>query len=192
MMGAGDNTEEKQDIRVGYQVAMNIDLHEEQQMWARSNAMLVANGLIVASLGLSVEKTSFRGLPLLVVVSVAGLLLCVIWCCLIARTAIKATIWVREANRLERGLHCDVRTIESGNAWTSCRKRKIRRYLVKEIGKIRIFKWLEGWLVKWLSWTNKRDISAARRSAVLRSFEVPCLLLKKGMYKLYTYQPGSW
>ena len=51
-----DTPDTEADVRVGYQVAVNLLNHEEQQMWVRSRVMLVANGIIVAVIGWSLSQ----------------------------------------------------------------------------------------------------------------------------------------
>ena len=154
-MGEEENKQD-QDARVGYQVAMNIDLHEEQQIFSRSNAMLVANGLLVASLGLSLDKPiklciRDYSIPLSLITSIAGLLLCFIWCCLIARTSIKATYWIAQARELERKLSPTVRTLDKGNLWGMGKICKAQYREVMGLDRAKKIGGLVGGVERWLS-----------------------------------------
>lgn len=45
-----------ENARVGYQAAVNLTIHEEQALWNRCSAMLVANGILVAAASFALEK----------------------------------------------------------------------------------------------------------------------------------------
>ena len=91
-----------ENARVGYQVAVNLTNHEEQQMWARSGTMLVANSILIVAIG-SAMTTGAKGgaawIPILIVPF--GVFLCFIWACLIERTHSKCDYWVKSAGELE-------------------------------------------------------------------------------------------
>lgn len=128
-MGELDETKEARDARVGYQVAASIMLHEEQQMWSRSNAMLVANGIIIAAMGMALIEMIKPGdfwasksvlLAAILLLGVTGWRICKLWQRLVGRTSKKCQCWVESADELEFFLRPTVQTLEYGKELSRC------------------------------------------------------------------------
>jgi hypothetical protein len=114
--------------RVGYTVAVNLLTHEEQQMWARSNAMLVANSIIIASIGVSLSSDAIPNITkhlFLFVMAGFGIILCYLWRCLAARTREKSRCWVQSADQLERPMRPTVKTLRYGDELVTHYRTKI-------------------------------------------------------------------
>lgn len=109
-----------ENARVGYQVAVNLTNHEEQQMWARSGTMLVANAVITTAIGLYLTNSDIAYLVRVVLLAPTagvGLFLCFLWLCLAERTSKKAEYWVDCAGGLESDYLDDpVDTLTRGKA----------------------------------------------------------------------------
>ena len=63
------NQEEKEDARLGYQVATDLWAYEGQLLWSKFNAMLVANSIVLATIGLGISASSklaifTKGMPI--------------------------------------------------------------------------------------------------------------------------------
>jgi hypothetical protein len=70
--------EEMENVRIGYQVAVNLWWYLGDLVWAKYNAMLVVNGIVAAAIGIGL--TSQQPAPILTIgLSVVGLVLCVLW-----------------------------------------------------------------------------------------------------------------
>lgn len=75
------NNHNQENVRTAYQVAVDFVRSEEQGIWARFNAMLVANSIIVAFIGQIFNKSK----ELVFLSSLFGLFLCFMWFFLIKR-----------------------------------------------------------------------------------------------------------
>lgn len=130
-MGDSEDILEKENARVGYQVAVSIMLHEEQAIWSRSSAMLAANGIIIATMGVVltklitlVDSDSLKGntgllvvaglFAIVIVLGLVGWLLCNLWHCLIGRTRKKCRCWEQSARKLEKLMRPTVKTLKYG------------------------------------------------------------------------------
>lgn len=105
-----------ENARVGYQVAVSLMCHEEQAIWLRCRTILIANGIIAATIGwalTSTELPSDAKCILLHTAAALGIILCILWWCVIARSYRKAYLYSRCAHILERDYLSDpVETLE--------------------------------------------------------------------------------
>jgi len=103
----------QQDARIGYQVAINLWVYEGQLIWSRFNAMVVANGIILAAISvlLTTERVDWKPL---VGLSALGIVLCLIWALMTARGFDYHDYWIRSARELEKGHLNTVRTVSRG------------------------------------------------------------------------------
>ena len=100
----------KDDIRIKYQAAIDLFIHEGQVQWNRYNAMLVVNtalfGLITLSKGLP---------PILIFLSpIFGLILCNYWKGMTMRGFTWMSHWIIEANKLEKHLGGPIDPVVNG------------------------------------------------------------------------------
>lgn len=76
-----NNSSEKdshiENARVGYQMAIGLVNLVSQEIYSRFNAMLMANSIIIAIIGVSF--ISEHPFPLIKILSLMGLVLCVLW-----------------------------------------------------------------------------------------------------------------
>jgi hypothetical protein len=114
--------EGRENARVGYQVAVNLATHEAHTLWTRSNAMLVANGIIIASIRVSLETTTevmffnlvSTSLLSTAIMSLVGIGLCYFWIRVVERSSTYASYWTLSARELEYHLRGPVKTLERG------------------------------------------------------------------------------
>jgi hypothetical protein len=77
---ANNEDENVENARIGYDVAMATCQWEGELIWSKFNAMLVANSVVLAMLGLTITYTGTRQLKLVtVVISIAGVVLSLLW-----------------------------------------------------------------------------------------------------------------
>ena len=109
----------KENVRVGYQAAIELWIYEGQNNWQRFNAMLVANSILIATIGLSLRDRD----PLVIIAAGAsfiGIMLCLMWITLTSRGADYHEYWVKSARELEVKLDSsDVRTVDRGAQFAS-------------------------------------------------------------------------
>jgi hypothetical protein len=109
-----DTNSAADDIRAGYQSAVDFWVHEGELIWARFNAMLVANTLMVTAIGflLTGSKTlSF----LTIALSFVGFLLCWMWILITQRGFDYFKYWIWSARELEQKLSSGaVKTVSRG------------------------------------------------------------------------------
>jgi hypothetical protein len=107
-MGELKEQAEKENARVGYQVAMNLWTFQGQINWNRFNVMLVANSVIVAVIGSMLSGGN--PLPSLIIsLAVLGFVLCIVWVLLTARGFGYLSYWFLCAVELEKQLGGDVK-----------------------------------------------------------------------------------
>lgn len=105
---------EKEDARVGYQVAVDLWTYQGQLNWQRYNVMLVANSVIIAVIGaiLSGQLAAQRSQPLLMIsLAGVGFVLCIAWVLLTARGFDHHRYWILCAWGLEEHLGEAVRAV---------------------------------------------------------------------------------
>ena len=101
-------------MRIGYQVAANLYMQENQVTWARFNVMLAANSIILAATGVAAGGAN-RLLALALILPIVGLSLCGIWRRMMKRGFDYHDVWRDAALRLERRyLSQHVITLEAG------------------------------------------------------------------------------
>ena len=102
------------DVRCGYQTAVDMCIYEGELIWARYNAMLVANTLIITAIGLSFAGATRLWL-LSIVLPVVGIVLCWMWFIFAKRGADYLYYWVWSARELEQKLsNAAVKTFSRG------------------------------------------------------------------------------
>ena len=108
------NNIELENARIGYQAVVSLWVYEGSLIWARFNAMLVANGIILATIG--VILSSDRVPPELVIApSVLGFFLCVVWSVMVALGFDWYKYWIWSARELEEQFISDpVKTASRG------------------------------------------------------------------------------
>ncbi|MAG37359.1 MAG: hypothetical protein CL878_14085 [Dehalococcoidia bacterium] len=103
---------EKEDIRVGYQVAASLWAYEGQVAWMAYSSLVVANSIVLAAQGATLR------LPWLsadVLLSATGILLCAIWFLLTLRHFAIHEYRVKSTRELEEALRSEhVKTVSRG------------------------------------------------------------------------------
>lgn len=99
---ANNESENVENAQIGYDVAMATCQWEGELIWSKFNAMLVANSVVLAILGLTITYTGTRQLNLVtVVISIAGIVLSLLWGLLTRRGFYNYKYWIRCARELE-------------------------------------------------------------------------------------------
>jgi hypothetical protein len=105
------------DAQVGYQAAVSLWVSEGNLVWAKFNAFLVANSIVLAIYGLAlgtpkISRAFVIGLP------VAGIVLCLVWWAQTKRGFDYFTYWILSARELEETcLSEQVQTAARGGAF---------------------------------------------------------------------------
>ncbi len=104
-----------EEIKVGYQKAIDLWTYEGQLIWARFNAMLVANTIIVTILGFFANKKTTPH-SITIVLSTSGVLLCLTWYVMMKRGFSYYKYWIFSARELEQQLSA-LKTVSRGGAF---------------------------------------------------------------------------
>ena len=114
MSGSPQTPPSPSDVQIGYQAAVALWAYEGNLIWAKFNAFLVANSVILAIYGLALGSSKLPavisyGLP------VVGLVLCTVWGVLTKRGFDNYLYWIFSARELEEQyLPPEVVTTERG------------------------------------------------------------------------------
>jgi uncharacterized membrane protein (DUF485 family) len=110
-----------EDVRCGYQSAVDFCIYEGGLIWARFNAMLVANTLIVTAIGFSLTGVTHLWL-LSIVLMVVGMILCWMWFFFANRGYDRLHYWILSARELEQKLsNPAVKTLSRGAEFSAGR-----------------------------------------------------------------------
>jgi hypothetical protein len=93
--------DEMENIRVGYQVAVNLWIFFGELIWAKYNAMLVVNGIVAAAIGIVLTSTQPLAPSIMVGLSIIGLILCTLWAQLLSRGRAYLDPYISAARELE-------------------------------------------------------------------------------------------
>jgi hypothetical protein len=109
-----DNQNKKENAQIGYQVATTLWAYGGQLVWSKFNAMLVANSIVLATIGLAIS--SQHALPIFtIVMPIAGLIFCTIWFLVTKRGFDNYIYWIFSARELEeQHLNDVVKTVSRG------------------------------------------------------------------------------
>jgi hypothetical protein len=112
--GLGLDLEEN--ARIGYQAAVDLWIAEGEQIWARFNAMLVVNSIIVAVIGFALAGQ--RMLPIITVsLPIAGLVVCAVWYVLMKRDFEYQAYLIYSAREIEERYLNPIKTVSRGGAF---------------------------------------------------------------------------
>jgi len=114
-----DNNKEdrKEDARVGYQVAVDLAIKEENLFWAQFNAILIANSIFITAISFIICKNCADlkdQMPeLLEFMAIIGMVLCILWFLLTKRRLSYHKYYLFSAREIEHELQL-IRTILRG------------------------------------------------------------------------------
>jgi hypothetical protein len=125
------------DLRTGYQVAASLYMQENTLTWARFNAMLTANGILLTAITFALRER-FPALLLAVVLPWVGGALCVTWYRMMDRGFDYSDTWRDSALHLEREhFRPHIETLENGELLRQAhgpkapiRARKMAKYVI--------------------------------------------------------------
>jgi len=114
-----------ENARVGYQVAVSLRIHEGELFWDQFNALLVANSIFLATIGLAMSTSSplrvfSLGMP------IAGIILCMLWFLLTKRRFAYRLYYTLSAREIEEKFLSDsVQTISRGGDFADGKEIKL-------------------------------------------------------------------
>ena len=114
--------ERMENARVGYQVAANLTASEVQMIWARYNAMLLANSIVLAVIAqfliAAIKESSIALVIIPSFMSLVGIVLCIFWLCMTERKTKISMFYRFSARKLEeKCLGDNVNMIEKCGDW---------------------------------------------------------------------------
>jgi hypothetical protein len=112
--GLGLDLEEN--ARIGYQAAVDLWIAEGEQIWARFNAMLVVNSIIVAVIGFALAGQRML-LVITVSLPIAGLVVCAVWYVLMKRDFEYQAYLIYSAREIEERYLNPIKTVSRGGAF---------------------------------------------------------------------------
>ncbi len=92
----------KENVKLGYPVLADAIALVSQEIYSRFNAMLTANSIIIALIGLALVSVQSLPQPLPIVLPIAGLFLCIVWGFLNHQGVHRQHKYMEEARRLEQ------------------------------------------------------------------------------------------
>lgn len=107
-----DTEREVGNARVGYQVAVHLATAYSSGVWSIFNAMLVANSIFLAGIGIALTGEA-KNTSLALLLSFGGLAVCTFWLLLVRRPEKLALYYTGSALALEKQLG-DVKTLSKG------------------------------------------------------------------------------
>lgn len=109
-----NGTTETENARMGYQMAIGMWAHCGDEVWSRFNVMLVAHSVIVAVIGSAILNKN-PSMTLAIVLSITGLLFCILWAIMMERAFAYQNYFLFSARELEEsGAVTPVKTISRG------------------------------------------------------------------------------
>jgi len=141
------NQDKKEDARIDYQVATTLWTYEGQLVWSKFNAMLVANSIVLAVIGLGIS--SQLELPIFTIgMPIAGLFFCAMWFLVTKRGFDNYVYWIRSARELEeRHLTDIVETVSRGGDFAAGKEVQLtingetRKYRMSWFGRLLKVEW---------------------------------------------------
>ena len=110
------NSKEINNARIGYQAAINLWIYENESIWSKFNAFLVANSIIfLAAIGIMIQNsTSCLLWVFLVTISIMGMFFCVLWVLMAKRSFDYVKYWTSSAREIEEKFLSPVKTVSHG------------------------------------------------------------------------------
>jgi hypothetical protein len=102
--------------RIGYEAAIQLWVNEGNQVWLRFTAMIYANTILLAAIGVIITSSRAKELRLLpLFLGVLGVVLCSVWAAVTRRGYAYFRYWILAARELEeRHLNPPVRVVARG------------------------------------------------------------------------------
>lgn len=144
---------EVENARVGYQVATSLWVYEGESLWSKFNALLVANSIVLGSIGLAMGASS-RVVVFSVGMPIVGIILCVFWFLLTKRSFDNYIYWIFSAREIEeRFLINSVKTISRGGDFTDGKEislqigSKPRKFQMSRLGRLLRVRWISYFII---------------------------------------------
>ena len=123
-----DGVETLENARVGYQVAADLQTSEQETLWSKFNTLVLANSIILASIGLcmTASRTSRDLILFSIMLSFVGMVLCFLWFSIMKRGFEYHNYWLFSARELEEQyLSHPVQTFSRGEKFADGKEIKI-------------------------------------------------------------------
>jgi hypothetical protein len=114
-----------ENARIGYQVAVNLWTFQSNLNWGRFNAMLTANSIITAVIGIVLTNQSSL-IILKILLPIVGLVFCTLWVFLMTRGRDYHRYWISQACELEEKYLSNAVSTVSGIASKDKKQKKIQ------------------------------------------------------------------
>jgi hypothetical protein len=134
-----------ENARTGYQVAVNLWVYEGTTIWAKFTAMVYANTILLATLGLLITSNRASELALFrIALAGLGLSLCASWIFLTVRSFATYKYWIFSARELENYLS-PVQTVSRGGSFADGKRVTFTTTPAKELQLGTLARWrIEG------------------------------------------------
>lgn len=118
--------ERLENIRTGYEVANNLWIMSDQNYWAIFNALLVANTILLGSIGWFFSNNECNKDPFLsclsfLIIPIVGFLVCILWFFISHRRSVYCRHYMHSARKLEEYLP-PLRTMTDGGKFSRGQK----------------------------------------------------------------------
>jgi hypothetical protein len=111
--------------RIGYQQAVNLWIYEGNQVWAKFTALIYANTIVLATIGVvATGNGAARLVPFRVALAILGLVLSVSWIFLTKRSFDYYKYWIFSARELEERYLSPVQVVSRGGRFAEGREVK--------------------------------------------------------------------
>lgn len=121
---------QKENARVGYQVASNLLIYEGSTLWSKFNALLVANSIVLGAILFSTNVSGSLGVLSKVFsigMPIFGFILCIMWFLLTKRSFNYYKYWILSTRELEeQHLNIPLQTISRGGNFADGKEVKTR------------------------------------------------------------------
>lgn len=128
MVDKDQNSNDQENARIGYQVAVDLWGILVETSWSRFNAMVVANSIIIGMLALTLISDKKILFIFASVISIIGIILCILWFFLMKRDSEFQYYYSRSAGELEEYLN-KVETVRRGHKFANGEKVSIKNGL---------------------------------------------------------------
>ena len=105
-----------ENARVGYQAAVSLWIYEGSQIWSKFTAMIYANTIVLATIGIVITSARASDLRVLrTALAILGLVLCLSWILLTKRSFEYYNYWIFSSREIEENYLSDaVQTVSRG------------------------------------------------------------------------------
>lgn len=124
--------------QIGYQAAITLWTYENESIWSKFNAFLVANSIILlASISIMIQNsTSCLLWVFLVTMSSMGMFFCVLWFLMAKRSFDYVEYWTSSAREMEEKFLSPVKTVSRGKKFANGEKTEVEPFHMSLTGRL--------------------------------------------------------